>query len=653
MDSHDARFSGERRARRDLPDCEPEEILRPGAEGSESHSIDTLSAASTVVPQPLHGPGSRSQDTSVPIGSTAEFTAGLSSRQHHAALDDFTEKWTSGEISDAAAYLDGLGQVPSSLAVELIYREYCLAELKGASPDPEVFLARFPAHRELLERLFSVHRACSSSQLNSWIDPTAGSDVFPEAGDEIGPYFLRRELGRGAFARVFLAEQRDLENRLVILKLSTKPTREPWLLARARHSHIAEILSHAVVDDGALQLICMPFLGGATLSAVLDLRRQLGRPRSERGGLLKDLDAVAAPEYSSVNPARPAREILGRLTDFQAMAWITARLADALDHAQCREVIHGDVKPSNILLTADGNPMLLDFNLAQKWSFDKNSSPPDEAGGTLAYMAPERLRSLALAGTPPYGTSRSSDVEFSEGNEPHRADIYSLGIVLLEALTNTSPAEAMRDRSAMAPARTDLRSQAADYGTFRDRGAMAVIRAFESAADRKVPPALRRFSSDAWPSARLTDTAEGSNSPRIWTAARRPAAGLRHRTILGTDPASLCAAQQETALRRGAGTGLVCGRDLPGGRPYSIAFHAPGNGAFHAPGYGQLQAGPKLGRHGITCLPVPASQKSAASEPGRPRGVHNGLSRPQGIRRPGPRGLATTRRCAEPASRRS
>ncbi len=48
------------------------------------------------------------------------------------------------------------------------------------------------------------------------------------------------------------------------------------------------------------------------------------------------------------------------------MAWITARLADALDHAQCRDVIHGDVKPSNILLTADGNPMLLDFNLAVK-----------------------------------------------------------------------------------------------------------------------------------------------------------------------------------------------------------------------------------------------------------------------------------------------
>ena len=62
-----------------------------------------------------------------------------------------------------------------------------------------------------------------------------------------------------------------------------------------------------------------------------------------------------------------------------------------------RDVTHGDVKPSNILLSADGNPMLLDFNLARDGApaVDDPGRAVDP-GGTLAYMAPERLRALAV-----------------------------------------------------------------------------------------------------------------------------------------------------------------------------------------------------------------------------------------------------------------
>jgi serine/threonine protein kinase len=262
-------------------------------------------------------------------------------------------------------------------------------------------------------------------------------------------------------------------------------------LARARHSHIVEILSHAVVDDGAFQLICLPFLGGATLTSVLDQRRRIRRPPSSRGGLLRDLDAVAAPEYSGANPASPAREILSSLSDFRAIAWITARLADALDHAHCRDVIHGDVKPSNILLTADGNPMLLDFNLARNWSIAQPNAPLEDPGGTLAYMAPERLQSLAKAGSAPFVTRRLNGDEPLERDDPHRADIYSLGIVLLEALTLATPTEIMHDRDAPAHTPGMVLDLAAEYGSFRQRGTMAVIRASETAAGQRIPPALR------------------------------------------------------------------------------------------------------------------------------------------------------------------
>ena len=172
--------------------------------------------------------------------------------------------------------------------------------------------------------------------------------------------------GHGSFARVFLAEQSNLENRLVVVKVASRQTREPWLLARVRHAHIVEIVSHTMVNDGAFQLICMPFWGGGTLTAVLTAQRQRDHRPASGCDLLFDLDLVAAPEYPTVHPARPAREILAGLSYDQALAWVGARLAEPLDHAFSRDVAHGDVKPSNILLSADGNPMLLDFNLVPR-----------------------------------------------------------------------------------------------------------------------------------------------------------------------------------------------------------------------------------------------------------------------------------------------
>src|SRR4029077_3175840 len=132
----------------------------------------------------------------------------------------------------------------------------------------------------------SLQRAFDTSQLQLWADP----ETLPEVGDEIGPFVLVRKLGEGGFARVFLAEQSDLDDRLVVVKVSTRITPEPRLLARARHSHIVEVLWHSLIEDGTLHLITMPFLGGATLSDLLSERKRRGeRPRTGRH-LLVELD---------------------------------------------------------------------------------------------------------------------------------------------------------------------------------------------------------------------------------------------------------------------------------------------------------------------------------------------------------------------------
>jgi serine/threonine protein kinase len=335
-----------------------------------------------------------------------------------ALMDEFAARWARGVRVQAEEYLGRLrGRDPSD-AIELIYHEFCLAEAAGLAPEPSAFLARFPAHRDRLTRLFGLHEGLSPSQLGLWVEP----EELPRSGDEIGPYRLLRELGRGAFARVFLAEQGDLDDRLVVLKVATRATPEPRLLARARHPHIVEVLDHGPAGDGSLHLLGMPFSGGATLA---DALAALARARPRRGAdLLAALDRASAPEYRGTTARSPSRERLAGVSYPKAVAWIVARLAEALAHAHRRGVSHGDLKPSNVLLTASGVPMLFDFNLALDWRARDEVDALTDRGGTLVYMAPERLTALAR---PESAAAPSIDAR-------QRADLYGLGLVLAEAL---------------------------------------------------------------------------------------------------------------------------------------------------------------------------------------------------------------------------
>ena len=194
-----------------------------------------------------------------------------------------------------------------------------------------------------------------------------------------------------------------------------------------------------------------------------------------------------------------------------------ARLAEALDHASSRDVTHGDVKPSNILLSADGNPMLLDFNLARDGAAAVDpSGRPVDPGGTLAYMAPERLR--ALVGADPASASASAGASTTAcpgpgttlpisiptspaasrrpaAREAQAADIYSLGMVLLEALDRPAADRRCRSRGrgfGVRPrGRSRLISTARAYAAARERPARVLVRDFEAASGRRIAPALR------------------------------------------------------------------------------------------------------------------------------------------------------------------
>ena len=257
------------------------------------------------------------------------------------------------------------------------------------------------------------------------------SATLPAAGDEFAGFKLIHELGRGAFGRVFLAEQKVLGDRKVVLKVSADVRTEATALARLLHTNIVPVYS--VHRAGPLQAVCMPFCGTTTLADAL--RRFRGDTLPDSGkGLVTLLSATAIPGRpnadSTVEPpsslphprSTVVLELLGRLSYVDAILWIGARLADALAHAHDQGILHRDLKPANVLLADEGQPMLLDFNLATDTKL-AGLAEVARLGGTLPYMPPEHLESYA-------GRPRLVDA---------RGDLYALGVILFELLTGRHP----------------------------------------------------------------------------------------------------------------------------------------------------------------------------------------------------------------------
>ncbi|MEV0540741.1 serine/threonine-protein kinase [Nocardia salmonicida] len=255
-----------------------------------------------------------------------------------------------------------------------------------------------------------------------------GLDRF-EVGARIGDFELLTELGSGAFARVFLARQRSMQ-RLVAVKISADSGTEPQTLAQLDHDYIVRVFDQLVLDppdDGSprLRLLYMQFLPGGTLLGLLRWVR--ATPPAERSGrLLLDAIDAAMTEKGEIRPADSSvRREIAALSWPDTVAWLGRRLAAALDHAADRGVLHRDVKPANVLLTAEGVPKLADFNIS--FSENAGTSPLSYFGGSLAYMSPEQLE----ASHPGHDRS-AADLDA-------RSDLFSLGVLLWELLTGTKP----------------------------------------------------------------------------------------------------------------------------------------------------------------------------------------------------------------------
>src|SRR5581483_1154697 len=124
-------------------------------------------------------------------------------------------------------------------------------------------------------------------------------------------------------------------------------------------------------------------------------------------------DAPAdAPQARREHNSTGILNLLRGLSYVDAVCWIGARLADALAHAHDRGIVHNDLKPANVLLTDEGQPMLLDFGVSEDLKL-RSAAGDVPVGGTLPYMSPEQLDSV-------HDPAARTD---------GRSDLYSLGVI--------------------------------------------------------------------------------------------------------------------------------------------------------------------------------------------------------------------------------
>jgi len=307
--------------------------------------------------------------------------------------------------------------------VERVFHEVADLEI----PQRLEYFERYAISREVrsqVSSLLAADAATSSESLSELVRGQFGSGLrdVPKSsvGDCFGPYRLLKLIGRGGMGEVWLAERFDgLVKRPVALKLphaglqglafAQRAHREREIMASLAHRGIARLYDAGLSEDGR------PFL-------VLEL-----------------VEGVALDKFCD-NRKLPVR---ARLSLF-------LQVLDAVQYAHSHLVIHSDLKPPNILVSADGEVKLLDFGIAglMKGSdlSGTDSTSVEPVALTPGYAAPEQLAGERVTTA---------------------CDVYSLGVVLFELLSGHRPS------SVNARDNVNLPSQATDEAKALERGSTA------------------------------------------------------------------------------------------------------------------------------------------------------------------------------------
>ncbi len=313
--------------------------------------------------------------------------------------------------------------------LDSIIEEFTARVRGGEHPTVKEYVDRYPESAERIRELFPALAEIEH------VGFTLGHvEESKKTVTRIGEYSILREIGRGGMGVVYEAVQESLGRHVAIKVLTASVNRNPQYLDRFRrearaagklhHTNIIPVFGTGEADG--IPYFTMQYIPGSDLDQVL---KCVVRMRCRTTGLTKSDIANGVGVSTATNTTAngsSSGELLGAEPEkqyFERIAKLGVQAADGLAYAHSQGVLHRDVKPSNLLLDANGVLWIADFGLAKSEDGD-NFTASGDLVGTVRYMAPERF----------------------QGTADPRSDIYSLGATLYELFT-LQPAFGSPDRA--------------------------------------------------------------------------------------------------------------------------------------------------------------------------------------------------------------
>ncbi|MEL7500650.1 MAG: serine/threonine-protein kinase [Planctomycetota bacterium] len=297
------------------------------------------------------------------------------------------------------------------IRIDEIVDQFLASRNAGNAPSIENLVSQYPdiegPLRDTLKTVLFVDDLKAANETSALVG--VHGEVMPVISD----FRIVRKIGQGGMGVVFEAEQESLGRRVALKilpphisnnqKFTQRFRREARAAAKLHHTNIVPVFE--VGQEGDTLFYAMQFIDGQPLDEVI---KEVKRLKSVEGR--SNTNSISG-WLSDSGLDRSGSTGVRHLSYFKSVARLGAAVADALEYAHQRSIIHRDVKPSNLILDQKGVIWLADFGLA-----GTSESELTETGdflGTARYMAPERFK----------------------GPGDHLGDIYGLGITLYELAT--------------------------------------------------------------------------------------------------------------------------------------------------------------------------------------------------------------------------